>query len=68
MTDRLHSCKDSPNGRHSIDPLTKGCCFCHRTVSYLTDIGWNVPAHDPDAHLGGTEWQDEEADINDWGV
>lgn len=75
MTDRLHSCKDSPTGRHAIDPLTKGCRFCHRTVGYLADIGWNAPALDPDAHLGSTEapWKDEEADVNDtlssmWGV
>lgn len=51
MTDRLYSCKHSPDGKHAIDPLTKGCRYCHRTVSYPADVGWNVPAHDPDTFM-----------------
>lgn len=70
MTDRLRSCKDSPDGRHEMNPISRICVHCHRTVGYLTDLGWNAPALDPDAHMGATEsgWQDEEADTNDWGV
>ena len=65
MTDRLHSCKESPDGRHQTDGWM--CIFCHRTLTFLLDqgAGWNAPAVDPDAHLGAQEWQDEEADVND---
>ena len=58
MTDRIHSCKDSPDGRHKVVAGEHGCHYCHRTVSYLMDMGWNTPAHDPDCH-------DQEADVND---
>lgn len=58
MTDRPHSCRQSPNGRHrfTVSPLM--CDYCARTVTYLTDMGWNAPAVDPD-------WVDQEADVND---
>lgn len=56
MTDRPYSCKHSPDGKHRVANLE--CQYCHRTVTYLTDMGWNVPAHDPD-------WHDQEADVND---
>lgn len=59
MTDRPYSCKASPDGKHHIVPGEHGCHYCHRSVSYLTDMGWNVPKLDPDAH-----W-DQEADVND---
>jgi hypothetical protein len=58
MTDRIHSCKESPDGKHRIVPGEYGCYYCHRTVSYLQDMGWNAPLHDPD------QW-DHEADVND---
>lgn len=51
-------CAKSPTGTH-VMPSSATCChFCHRTASYLLDLGWNVPAHDPD-------WCDQEADVND---
>lgn len=58
MTDRIHSCRQSPNGRHrfTVSPLM--CDYCSRTTTYLTDMGWNAPAVDPD-------WVDQEADVND---
>ena len=61
MTDRLHSCKESPDGKHHI--VTEPTCrYCHRTVSYLNDMGWNAPKVDPDAVEAS--W-DQEADVND---
>lgn len=65
MTDRIHSCKDSPDGRHYTDLTGRYCGYCHRTVSHLQDMGWNAPAHDPDTLSDATGWRDEEADIND---
>lgn len=45
MTDRLHSCKDSPDGKHHCEGTTVPwmCRYCHRTVAYLTDQGWRAP-------------------------
>lgn len=58
MTDHPYSCKHSPNGKHKVIAGSVECAYCHRTLSYLMDLGWNVPAHDPD-------WHDQEVDIND---
>lgn len=63
MTDRLHSCKQSPDGRHHYTARSEivsvwrfTCRFCgsdRPDAVVVTPAGWNVPAHDPDAHLGG---------------
>ncbi|HZR25274.1 MAG TPA: hypothetical protein VFA59_16885 [Vicinamibacterales bacterium] len=64
MTDRIHSCKHSPNGKHlvrRVDSFScRVCVYCLRSVpSYSKSstpvpqsVGWNVPADDPDAHIG----------------
>jgi hypothetical protein len=66
MTDRLWSCKESPDGKHLFvatgqTPPRVTCRFCawempptHRAAP-LEQAGWNAPAIDPDAHLGGVE-------------
>ena len=63
MTDRPHSCKESPDGRHHPgsrrrDGLT--CYYCEQRIpgsfgqllERTLHVGWNAPADDPDAHLG----------------
>lgn len=66
MTDRLHSCKESPDGRHRPSEHSGWFCrYCCRTFDYLRDMGWNAPRHDPDALSDATGWRDEEADVND---
>ncbi len=59
MTDRPHACKDSPTGQHKVLPYAYTCRFCQRSLAHLRDIGWNVPAHDPDAHLGAEEEEEQ---------
>lgn len=60
MTDRLHSCKESPIGRHEPrTDLSWMCRHCLRRIPTANHVpaavGWNVPAHDPDAHLGAVD-------------
>lgn len=64
MTDRLHSCKDSPNGRHywqliAINGVTTfdGCLWCRRPYSgddFHREQRAAILARDAgvDAHLG----------------
>lgn len=63
MTDH---CKESPTGRHMLSTAFGPICrYCCRTVDYLRDLGWNVPAQDPDLLPDATAgWRDEEADVN----
>lgn len=51
MTDRLRSCKDSPDGRHSAAVDSFICRYCHRSMSYLMDHGLPTPQN-PKSYVG----------------
>lgn len=58
MTDRIHSCKHSPDGRHHLD-RSGHCEHCgqHWELRYPTCVALlrGFGTNRPDAHLGAVE-------------